>query len=111
MTGEGARFASLATILFADDSSLSLSNTHYDLMVSKFNAELDRVYEWTISNRLSLNLDKTHAMIFSNRRYDVSSGGIKINDRSLEFVNTCNYLGVIIDNKLSFRDHIQHVAN
>ena len=39
-------------------------------LVDQINAELVRVADWTCANRLSINVDKTNVMLFTNRDAD-----------------------------------------
>ena len=64
--------------------------------------------KWLISNRLSLNIKKscylTFSLIKSNHHIN-----IKINGQPIEERTKAKYLGVIIDNKLTWKDHIKHI--
>ena len=52
--------------------------------------------EWLRANRLSLNLDKTHYMVFSPGPREIPPEvDIKINGRKLERFDTCKFVGVI----------------
>ena len=56
----------LDTILFADDTTLSMSNPNFPQLCVNINEELDKIKSWTVSNRMTLNVTKTKALIFSN---------------------------------------------
>ena len=58
-----------------------------------------------MTNRLTLNIEKTVAMNFSNRFYDVNSV-LRINNENLSFVEFTKYLGVFIGRKLTFTKHV-----
>ena len=40
---------------------------NYSALIRSINNELPKFHEWLNENRLSLNLDKTFALLFSNR--------------------------------------------
>ena len=65
---------------------------------------------WFLCNRLSLILDKTNFSVFgaskSHINFELIIDGIVIKQ-----VNTCKYLGITIDDKLSWQDHIDFVYN
>ena len=65
---------------------------------------------WFLCNRLSLNLDKTNFTVFgagkSHINLELTIDGIVIKQ-----VNTCKYLGIMIDDKLSCQDQIDFVHN
>jgi hypothetical protein len=51
---------SFMPILFADDSSVFVQGKNINSMTTNLNNSLDLIYQWTIVNRLSLNIDKTY---------------------------------------------------
>ena len=64
------------TILFADDTSLSLAGQNYDQILVEFNQLLGRVSEWLRVNLLSLNVSKTKYMLFRQQREYIDHGGV-----------------------------------
>ena len=55
------------TVLFADDTTISLWNPNFNSLITEYNTELDKFKNLTYSNRLSLNVSKTNAVIYRNR--------------------------------------------
>jgi hypothetical protein len=51
-------------ILFADDTSLLVTDKNPDILNTKLSANLQIVYNWFKSNLLSINFLKTHCMQF-----------------------------------------------
>ena len=98
-------------ILFADDTSLFFSHRDPVYLVNMINQELEKFSIWLRTNRLSLNLDKTKFMIFKPRQklleLDVK---LLLNDREIDQVEKFVFLGVILDDKLSWKSHISHVS-
>ena len=102
----------LSTVLFADDTSLSLSAPQFDNLIAMVTGELEKMRMYMLRNRLSLNLDKTFAVVFSNRHFDVNNlNNLKIGDCNLNVLNECKYLGLTIDSKLRFNSHINNIAS
>ena len=97
----------LKFILFADDTNLFYSSKDQKEATSVINRELRSVSEWMNCNKLSVNLKKTCYMIFSNK--DVVSSNIVFNNALINQVTKTTFLGVIIDNKLSWRHHCQKI--
>ena len=58
----------LFTLLFADDSNLFLSGKNPNALIETMNSEISKVIEWLKINKLSLNLKKTHFMLFRKRK-------------------------------------------
>ena len=97
----------LISVLFADDTCVSLSDIDYTNLINDFNTELIKLHSWLNSNRLSLNLAKTVAINFSTRTepYNVNVPLI-LNGINVKFSNSVKYLGITLDNKLTFGDHV-----
>ena len=95
-------------VLFADDSNVLLSHPDPDTLVNTLIIELEKLLHWIRANKLSLNLDKTKCMIFSNS-IDRLPMNIVLDGKVLEVVSTMKFLGLTIDNKLSWKPHIDNV--
>ena len=62
-----------------------------------------------ISNRLSLNIDKTCYSVFGIRKNDLQNLQLKDNGKPISNVDNCKYLGILIECKLTWQDHIDGV--
>ena len=56
-------------ILLADDTNIFLNDKTIDELVQCMNCELKKVIICLVANKLSLNIEKTHFMIFLLKRY------------------------------------------
>jgi len=101
-------------IVYADDTALSTILSAFGSndqnIEDKINKELNDINDWFKANKLSLNIDKTKAMIFHTHQRKVNSLNIKINNVAIEFVNSFNYLGIMLDSHLSWKFHIDMVS-
>ena len=97
-------------VLFADDSNLFISDKNPNHVQQMINDELKDIVIWLRANKLSLNINKTHYMLFSNK--NVAQPHIAIEIDKLEPITRVKkkILGVIIDNKLSWKKHISYVC-
>ena len=96
-------------IFFADDANLIITADTYEELNTIANSVLNMVQDWVVSNGLKLNVGKTKYKIFTNRaRQDIniSIGGQKLIQSVQE-----RFLGVIIDNKLNWAQHIKHLTS
>ena len=93
--------------LFADDTAVLIhANTLTELEI-KINRELENVVVWTRKNNLTINPMKSQAMIVSLSLFKTNFAiTIKLNSSILQVSNNINYLRVIIDSKLLFKEHI-----
>ena len=66
--------------------------------------------KWLKTNKLSLNVKKTHCMVFSKRRTRKTDLKLIIDGESIGEVQNTKFLGIIIDNKLNWKDHISYIA-
>ena len=69
---------------------------------------LNMVQRWVLDNGLKLNISKTKYMIFTNKRKEdinINIGGVRIKQSDQE-----RFLGIIIDSKLNWTQHIKHLT-
>ena len=95
--------------LFADDTAVLIHANSLTELEIKINRELENVVVWTKKNNLTINSIKSQAMIVSPSLSTCKSNfaiTIKLNSSILQVSNNINYLGVIIDSKLLFKEHI-----
>ena len=95
--------------LFADDTFLCAQNKDLVALESQVNFELQKVYNWLASNRLSLNMDKSKFMLISNKKRIIPLS-INIHELQLKECNSYKYLGIFIDKNLTWQAHIQHIC-
>ena len=101
---------SLMPVLFADDTNIFLSGRSLNEMITTMNEELQKIVVWLQANRLSLNVKKTHYIIFrSNRRLAHCDNSLFIDNKAIEAVEYTKFLGVTIDSQLSWQKHISVV--
>ena len=95
--------------IYADDTTLSATlNTFQCDEISRddaINAELSKVSNWMKINKLSLNCNKSKAMLFRMPQKIVQLPCIRIDGVNLEFVKQFNFLGIMIDENLSWKSH------
>ena len=81
-----------------------------DELIKTMNTEIVHVIDWLKLNKLSLNLKKTHFIIFRRRRVKIKvNEELTINDVKIEMKDNTKFLGVMIDNCLSFKEHIHYI--
>ena len=97
--------------LFADDTTLSIARNEFSDLISVLNQELQSVKEWTVSSRLSINVDKTEMVLISNKNVMNINGQVLFDNEFLNFSNSCVFLGTRLDHKLSFADHTGYVLD
>ena len=81
----------------------------------KVNDELQKINEWFISNKLSLNVKKTKYSFFHkpSKKDDIPLVLPKLNINNSEIARTesIKFLGVLLDENLSWKTHIKYIEN
>ena len=105
-------------ILFADDTSLlnslNIAMPFESKMTSDIiNVELTKIFDWLAVNKLSLNVKKTKFMIFHYHNKDISQNipNLIINDIEIERVTNFNFLGLTINENISWKPHINKIVS
>ena len=102
----------LFSILFADDTNSLASGKNLDQLVHTVNNELEKIVTWLAANKLSLNIKKTHFMLFASKGKKVHNPvTIKISNQEISKVNHTKFLEVIIDDKMHWSFHIKSAKN
>ena len=93
--------------LFADDTSLFMSNAKLENLELQANAELAKISDWLIANKLSLNTKKSTYIVTTLGNKRPNKRNLFINNEVIAETNSVKYLGVLIDNNLTWKTHIQ----
>ena len=86
---------------FADDTTPYERGKNYDEVISKLEDTIEKLFNWFQCNNFRANASKCH---FFHSPYKPVT--IKIEESAIESSNSEKLLGVTIDSKLSFDDHI-----
>ena len=75
--------------------------------------ELAKVYDWLAVNKLSLNVKKTKYVIFHaiNKIIEDVVPDLEINGIPLERVQSFNFLGLLLNESMSWKPHIDLLSN
>ena len=105
-------------ILFADDTNL-FTTIEYFIPIQHSNVsvllnnKLSKIHLWLSVNKLTLNIEKTKFMVFHPYQKDISKliPSLIINGIELERVDHIKCLGVILDENMSWKPHLDVLAN
>ena len=98
--------------LFADDSNLfhTFPVGHSDIDCRVVNENLQRIQEWCIANKLTINPCKTHFMFIRGRkRKIIVNGNFNIAGKEIKQVDVASFIGVKIDQHLTWKAQIRSV--
>jgi hypothetical protein len=100
--------------LYADDFQIYLhtSKPYLEKSISLINQDLNAVYKWSVENLLLFNAAKTQPIIIGSNHLKMdniieSSPPIIINDIHVPYVKSAKNLGIILDYKTSWSDHVR----
>ena len=98
------------TLLFADDCAMVIAGDSLQEVEAKIGDISPLIFDWLCANRLTLNTVKTYYQIYSIKgiKPDIN---IQFNTHKIARSNTVRYLGVIFDEKLSWKPHIDKTRN
>lgn len=99
-------------ILYADDTNLFYKHTNLSLELPKINEDLQLLKTWCHNNKLTLNLDKTCYILIKNRQnpFHLPQDSIRLDDTALAESKNIKFLGITVDQNLSFKTHIANLV-
>ena len=103
-------------ILYADDTNIFVKGTSKENVYSKANQVLTCVYNFMLSNQLHINMSKCNYIYFRPNisNYQVCSRSkerlqLLLNGTPVKQVSDIKFLGVILDENLSWIPHIEYL--
>ena len=96
--------------LFADDANALFVSKNIATLINIVNSELSKMDLWFKTNKLSLNVQKTKYMLFTPHTKELPHFDIVVNNNNIERVNHITFLGVEIDEKLTWNKHVEKIT-
>ena len=96
--------------IFADDTTILRSGNDIKLINKDVNHELIALSQWFSINKLFINLKKTKCMLFINSK-SFRNITITLNNVSIKQIHSNRFLGVYIDDKMTWKDQISYLSN
>ena len=98
--------------MYADDTTLILADKNIDALHSTLTTELNLVHQWVNFNELKLNISKTN-YIYIFFKIAISTNNIFPQlslQEAISQVPHTKFFGVIVDEHLNWKQHIDHVS-
>jgi hypothetical protein len=73
--------------------------------------ETTKITKWSKENKLLFNDQISKVLLISRRRKERKTIGIYLNNNRLEQVDKLKYLGIIIDSKFKFNEHVKYITD
>jgi hypothetical protein len=97
-------------VLFADDTSLLITDSNSLDFNININQSFRNIIPWFNSNLLILHFNKTHYVEFRTKKYYQVKTNVKYEDTNISNSTETKFLGLIIDETLSWNQHIDQIA-
>ena len=98
--------------LFADDTSLFSVVRDINTSAAHLNNDLRKISNWAFQWKMSFNPDPSkqdQEVIFSRKHQKISHPSIYFNNNPIESVSSQKHLGMTLDTKLNFQEHIKSI--
>lgn len=96
--------------LYADDTSIVMSHSDSLALANKCNSNLEKLLNWYSQNSLYLNIVKTNYIRFHNYQKIIDNIHITINNSEIQSRSSAKFLGLHIDECMSWSEHCHAVA-
>ena len=98
-------------IAFADYILIAVKAESIRASENITNIDMNKILIWTKNNKINFNEQKSKVMVISRwKRKENREISVYMNNKPLEQVQKIKYLGIIIDSKLHFREHIMYIS-
>ena len=98
----------LTLIKYADDMAL-VGRLKDELSLFEYRLQIDALASQFTSTFLKPNTTKTKELVFGGGRISQTPEPILINNQEVEIVKSFKYLGTVLDERLSFCEHVDYV--
>ena len=99
--------------MYADDTLIYCGDKNTELIENRLNLDVRNMTKWLQANKLILNPQKTEVMLLGTAQKLKKSNPLKIliSGQTIQQVHSHKHLGVVIDSKLNFSEHVTKVCN
>ena len=98
--------------LFADDTSLFSVVKNKEESASDLTNDFDMISKWAYNWKMSFNSDPkkpAQEVLFSGKNSNITHSIIYFNNDQVQRANQQKHLGIILDEKLNFKSHVDKV--
>ena len=89
---------------FADDNTPYVEANNIEEVIAVLENDSIQLFKWFSDNQMKANKDKSHLVISNNEKVSMKIDNIGLEKNSYE-----KLLGIIIDSKLNFREHLEGI--
>ena len=104
--------------IYADDNTLSLSTNWNNItsLTQALSNDLENIERWSTENKMYISTEKTKALLVTGKRLqhklseETASLKLRLGATNIDQLSHHNFLGLIIDEDLSFEAHIDELC-
>ena len=100
---------SFKIVQYADDFCIYTQNKNYDRGITDIATAFQKTSDWSRNNGFEISPEKSSLVVFS-RHNTPNTNFVVLNDTQVAFRKEVKYLGVILDKKLSWKNHIDNLT-
>lgn len=89
-------------VLFADDATIPVTADTSNALKTRLESAIGQAANWLKNNRLHINIEKTHCIKFKTKNKTDFELNLEINNITVKSTKECKFLGVYIDESLSW---------
>ena len=97
-----------ALVNYADDNHLCNSNKNLDVLQKELENDCARAVQWFAENQTTANSGKFQRILLS--RHNIETFNINIGNNIISRHNILKILGITLDEKLNFNEHIRNIC-
>uniref|UniRef100_A0A8C2FGS7 Reverse transcriptase domain-containing protein n=1 Tax=Cyprinus carpio TaxID=7962 RepID=A0A8C2FGS7_CYPCA len=101
---------SIGKALYADDGAIWKRGRNIGNVIKGVQETINEVERWSVDWGMKFSVSKTQYMVFS-RKKKIEQITLKLYDQLLERVIEFKYLGLIFDEKMTWKQHIKKIEN
>ena len=79
-------------------------------VIDGLNRMADTIHHWCIDNKLTINTEKSQAMLITEQQFVGSMRTLSIGGEDIQFVDSARFLGVHVDNCSNWSKQVKYVA-
>ena len=98
-------------IQYADDTFLYSSHTNEKIVRSYLEKNIEKLCYYFQSHQLTMNNKKTEYIVFAPSKKARTPSYLNVNDVNIGESSSVRYLGIILDNKLNFKEEIKRILS
>lgn len=112
-TSDFPQIANCTYAFFADDTAILCSGLLASDILSCIQEALDEVAKFSEKWKIKINSEKSQAIFFTRKRKTcyIPQSNLIMKGSDIAWSNSVRYLGVFLNTRLTFNDHVSHIIN